>query len=91
MKAVHILLLCMLGAALLASVLCNSSSGPTDCCFDFFRNRIDKNRIASYNRTDPRCAVAGVILKGKRGRRICADPNQPWVINVMDFVDQISF
>ncbi|XP_054914502.1 C-C motif chemokine 3-like [Poeciliopsis prolifica] len=88
MKAVHILLLCMLGAALLATVLCNNGNGPDNCCFDFFKNPMDKKRMSSYYRTDPRCTVAGVILMTLKGREICVDPNESWVKKVMNFVDR---
>ncbi|XP_005800082.1 C-C motif chemokine 4-like [Xiphophorus maculatus] len=91
MKAANILLLCMLGAALLSTVLCNNGSGPDNCCFDFFRFPVNKNLIASYAMTDPRCTKTAVVLTGKKGRNICADPSQPWVKNVMNSLDRKSF
>uniref|UniRef100_A0A3B3TNZ4 C-C motif chemokine n=1 Tax=Poecilia latipinna TaxID=48699 RepID=A0A3B3TNZ4_9TELE len=81
MKAVNILLLCILGAALLSTVLC--SNGPDECCFQFFRNRLNKNLITSYYRTDARCATNGVILITRRARRICVDSKEQWVQNIV--------
>ncbi|XP_016528782.1 C-C motif chemokine 3-like isoform X3 [Poecilia formosa] len=83
MKAVNIFLLCILGAALLSTVLCNCSNGPDECCFQFFRNRLNKNLITSYYRTDARCATNGVILITRRARRICVDSKEEWVQNIV--------
>ncbi|XP_032440163.1 eotaxin-like [Xiphophorus hellerii] len=91
MKAANILLLCMLGAALLSTVLCQHSGGPDDCCFQFYRLPMNKKFVASYSVTDNRCPFRAVILTGKKGRNICADPSQPWVKNVMNFLDRMSF
>uniref|UniRef100_A0A3B5L971 Chemokine interleukin-8-like domain-containing protein n=1 Tax=Xiphophorus couchianus TaxID=32473 RepID=A0A3B5L971_9TELE len=89
MKAANILLLCMLGAALLSTVLCGNM--PVDCCFDLFKYRMDKNLFSSYYKTDPRCSSSGIVLITHRKRNICADPSQPWVKNVMNFLDINSF
>uniref|UniRef100_A0A3P9QDX6 Chemokine interleukin-8-like domain-containing protein n=1 Tax=Poecilia reticulata TaxID=8081 RepID=A0A3P9QDX6_POERE len=86
MKAANILLLCILGAALLSSVLCNSGNTPVDCCFDFFKNTMNKNLFSSYYKTDPRCSLSGIVLITKRGRSICADAKQPWVKTITDFL-----
>ncbi|XP_017165785.1 C-C motif chemokine 3-like [Poecilia reticulata] len=91
MKAVNILLLCILGAALLSTVLCQYASGPKVCCFKFFRNPVNKNLISSYFMTDSRCVHRGVIFITQKARRICADPNQMWVKNLTDFLDIESF
>ncbi|XP_054914501.1 C-C motif chemokine 4 homolog [Poeciliopsis prolifica] len=88
MKAVHILLLCMLGAALLATVLCNNSGIPEDCCFEFFGKPVKKFLISWYYKIDSRCPKSGVVLMTLKGRPICANPNQPWVKNVMNYVDR---
>ncbi|XP_043953978.1 eotaxin-like [Gambusia affinis] len=91
MKTANILLLCMLGATLLSTVLCQHSVGPDECCFKFFRFPVDQNRISSYFMTDSRCSLTAVVLIGKRGRNICVDPSQPWVKNITDYLDRNSF
>uniref|UniRef100_A0A3B5LA39 Chemokine interleukin-8-like domain-containing protein n=1 Tax=Xiphophorus couchianus TaxID=32473 RepID=A0A3B5LA39_9TELE len=45
MKAQHVFLLCVLGAALLSTVLCSNGIGPDDCCFKFYRRQIRKLNI----------------------------------------------
>ncbi|XP_027895154.1 eotaxin-like [Xiphophorus couchianus] len=90
MKAANILLLCMLGAALLSTVLCNSGNMPVDCCFDLFKYRMDKNLFSSYYKTDPRCSSSGIVLTTKKGRSICVDAQQRWVKTIIDFLKKKS-
>uniref|UniRef100_A0A3B5QI13 Chemokine interleukin-8-like domain-containing protein n=1 Tax=Xiphophorus maculatus TaxID=8083 RepID=A0A3B5QI13_XIPMA len=72
----------------LYALLCN---GSYQCCYKFFRLPMNKNIISSYSMTDPRCTKTAVILITHRKRNICADPSQPWVKNVMNFLDRKSF
>ncbi|KAM6909496.1 C-C motif chemokine 36.1 [Xenentodon cancila] len=91
MRTTQILLLCILGAALLSTVLCNNGIGPDDCCFKFYPRRINKILIASYYMTDYRCQKTGAIFVTKKtGRHICVDPNLSWVENIMKTVDENS-
>ncbi|XP_076580908.1 C-C motif chemokine 36.1 [Chaetodon auriga] len=91
MRTSHILLLCILGAALLSSVICSNSVGPDDCCFKLYPRRMNKNLIKSYYLTDDRCPKTAVILVTLKSRHICADPNLSWVDNIMKSVDDKSF
>ncbi|CAK6965276.1 C-C motif chemokine 36.1 [Scomber scombrus] len=88
MRTSHILLLCILGAALLSSVFCQNANGPNECCFKFYPRRVNKTLIKSYNMTDNRCPRTGVILMTKKGRYICADPNLSWVEKIMKTLDE---
>ncbi|XP_005800083.1 C-C motif chemokine 3-like [Xiphophorus maculatus] len=90
MKAANILLLCMLGAALLSTVLCNSASGPDNCCFEFYRNRLSKKKISSYYRTDSRCSTSAFVLITFRARHICVDSNEEWVKNIVKNLEMQS-
>ncbi|XP_035004889.2 C-C motif chemokine 3-like [Hippoglossus stenolepis] len=93
MRALHVLLLCVLGAALLSSVLCNIFSdelGPNDCCFGFYRGELAKARISSYQDTDSRCPRKAVLFMTKRSHRICADPKLQWVQSIMQQLDEES-
>ncbi|XP_041840427.1 eotaxin-like [Melanotaenia boesemani] len=88
MRTAHILLLCILGAALLAAVNC-------DCkiILDYFYpRRLNKNLIKSYRITDHRCPKSGVsFVTKKSSRHLCVDPRLSWVENIMRFVDESSF
>ncbi|XP_015248725.1 PREDICTED: C-C motif chemokine 4-like [Cyprinodon variegatus] len=92
MKAVNIFLLCFLGAALLSAVLCDNTTGPDGCCFQFYPRRIMKDFIGSYYYTDHRCPKAAVVLVTKKnGRNICVDPNMVWVDRIMRHLDETDF
>ncbi|XP_047439613.1 C-C motif chemokine 4-like [Mugil cephalus] len=87
MRTIHILLLCILGAALLSPVLCNNGFGPDKCCFDYYTRRIRKDSITSYVKAHSHCPKAATILVTKRSRYICVDPNEPWVLDIMKYLD----
>ncbi|XP_026147854.1 eotaxin-like [Mastacembelus armatus] len=91
MKTGHILLLCILGAAMLSTVICNNSIGPEDCCFEFYPRRIKKELLVSYEMTDHRCARRAALFVTKKSRRICMDPSLSWVQNIMKAMDEKSF
>ncbi|XP_038586773.1 C-C motif chemokine 36.1 [Micropterus salmoides] len=88
MRTSHILLLCILGAALLDSVICNNGTGPDDCCFKFYPRRLNKNLITSYYMTDYRCPKTGTILVTQKSHHICVDPNLSWVKGIIKMVDE---
>ncbi|XP_042257456.1 C-C motif chemokine 36.1 [Thunnus maccoyii] len=90
MRTSHMLLFCILGAALLSSVICNSANGPDDCCFKFYPRRVNKNLIQSYYMTDYRCSRTGVILVTRKSRHICVDPNLSWVEKIMKSLDEAN-
>ncbi|XP_041840837.1 C-C motif chemokine 4-like isoform X2 [Melanotaenia boesemani] len=92
MRTAHILLLCILGAALLAAINCHTGSGPDNCCFQFYPRRLNKTLIKSYYLTHYSCFKPGVIFVTKKsGCHICVDPTLSWVENIMKFVDESSF
>ncbi|XP_041635738.1 C-C motif chemokine 36.1 [Cheilinus undulatus] len=88
MRSAHILLLCMLGAALLSSVLSSNAITPDNCCFQFYPKRLDKKLVREYSVTDERCPKRGIILVLKKGRRVCVDLSAPWVEGIMRHVDE---
>uniref|UniRef100_A0A3Q2E6F9 Chemokine interleukin-8-like domain-containing protein n=1 Tax=Cyprinodon variegatus TaxID=28743 RepID=A0A3Q2E6F9_CYPVA len=91
MKAVNIFLLCFLGAALLSAVLCDNTTGPDGCCFQFYPWRIMKSFIGSYYYTDHRCPKAAVFGHNKESENICLDPNLVWVERIMRHLDEKGF
>ncbi|XP_047439601.1 C-C motif chemokine 4-like [Mugil cephalus] len=90
MRTIHILLLCILGAALFSPVLCNNAFGPTNCCFNYHTRRIQKSLITSYYRADERCAMPATILVTQKSRYICVNPTDPWVVKIMNELDNKS-
>ncbi|XP_028285360.1 C-C motif chemokine 5-like [Parambassis ranga] len=90
MRSAHILLLCILGAALLSTVFCNQI-GPDKCCFTYYPTRIPPKHISSYYMTDDRCMRAAAVFVTTRSRHVCVDPSQGWVKDVMRILDESSF
>ncbi|XP_012716845.1 C-C motif chemokine 36.1 [Fundulus heteroclitus] len=89
MKATSVFLLCILGAALLSTVLCQNGIGPDNCCFKFYPRRVKRDLIRSYNFTDHRCPKAGAIfVTVKNNQNICVDPSLAWVENTMKYLDE---
>uniref|UniRef100_A0A3B5L4W2 Chemokine interleukin-8-like domain-containing protein n=1 Tax=Xiphophorus couchianus TaxID=32473 RepID=A0A3B5L4W2_9TELE len=64
------------------------ASGPDDCCFQFFRNPVNKNLISSYFRTDSRCPISAVVLITQRARRICVDSQEKWVEKIVKHLEK---
>ncbi|XP_072232318.1 eotaxin-like [Leuresthes tenuis] len=62
MKTTYILLLCILGAALFSTAVCNNANEPDNCCFEFYPRKIRKNLINSYYMTDNRCPKTAAML-----------------------------
>ncbi|XP_071460154.1 C-C motif chemokine 3-like 1 [Marmota flaviventris] len=52
---------------------------PTACCFSYVARQIQRKFIADYFETSSQCSQPGVIFLTKRGRQVCADPNENWV------------
>ncbi|XP_008303856.1 C-C motif chemokine 3-like isoform X3 [Stegastes partitus] len=91
MRTTYILLLCVLGAAMLSTVICQNSLGPDKCCFKHYPRKLKKTHINSYYMTDHRCAKPGVIFTTKKSVPICVDPSLRWVGGIMKYVDERSF
>ncbi|XP_014834896.1 PREDICTED: C-C motif chemokine 3-like [Poecilia mexicana] len=85
----HVALMVVLWISLVLTP-CHSadSSGPDECCFEFFRNRLNKRLITSYYRTDARCRTNGIILITRRARRICVDSKDQWVQNIIKSLER---
>ncbi|XP_069577954.1 C-C motif chemokine 36.1 isoform X1 [Brachyistius frenatus] len=101
MKTPHVLLLCVLAAALMAAVFCNSKTtsdrsagaiGPDNCCFKFYPRKLSKKLIGSYYITDHRCPRAAAILVTKNhSRHICVDMSLSWVENILKRLEESNF
>ncbi|KAM3851532.1 C-C motif chemokine 5-like [Vipera latastei] len=52
---------------------------PRLCCFDFVTKPIPRKNLKSYEHSNARCSMPAVIFTTHMKRRICADPQAPWV------------
>ncbi|XP_003469639.1 C-C motif chemokine 3-like [Cavia porcellus] len=85
--------------AVLAAVLCTmtlchqvfsapiGANTPTACCFTYASKKIPRAYVADYYETSSQCSQPGVIFITKRGREVCADPNETWV---QDYINDLE-
>ncbi|NXL94106.1 CCL3 protein, partial [Alectura lathami] len=71
-------------AALLLLALCFSAMAhldavPTSCCFTYQQRRVPRGLITSAYTTSSSCTQPGVILVTKKGKQLCANPQENWV------------
>uniref|UniRef100_A0A3Q0S9Q6 C-C motif chemokine n=1 Tax=Amphilophus citrinellus TaxID=61819 RepID=A0A3Q0S9Q6_AMPCI len=64
-------------------VMFSDTFGPDKCCFQFIKERLPKTKVLSFEYTDKRCAMEGVLLRMLKGKQICADPTMQWVKRIM--------
>nr|NP_001187126.1 CC chemokine SCYA104 variant 2 precursor [Ictalurus punctatus]AAT52150.1 CC chemokine SCYA104 variant 2 [Ictalurus punctatus] len=82
------LLLVLLGLSCLQSfTMALSASGASLCCFEFHKIPEKKPfpaaNVVSYEETRSDCTIPGVIFTTKKGYRICADPEDDWVKQII--------
>ncbi|XP_039873421.1 C-C motif chemokine 3-like [Simochromis diagramma] len=84
MKNPVILMACIV---LLSSLVTSDSTfGPEKCCFQFLHKRFPANRVTSFEYTDKRCAMEGVLLKTVGDKQLCADPTMQWVKKIIESI-----
>ncbi|NXN67161.1 CCL3 protein, partial [Himantopus himantopus] len=71
-------------ATLLLMAICSPAEAhldtiPTTCCFAYQHRPVPRRLITSAYTSSSRCTQPAVILVTKKGREICADPQEPWV------------
>ncbi|KAM5308942.1 C-C motif chemokine 3-like [Glossophaga mutica] len=82
MKVSGAVLAVLLCTAALCSQVFSAPFGadtPTACCFSFASKPIPRKFIDKYFETSSQCSNPGVIFLTKRGREVCAHPNEAWV------------
>ncbi|XP_071621118.1 C-C motif chemokine 4 homolog [Heliangelus exortis] len=71
--------------ALLATCCCHNlaaplgSDPPTSCCFTYTSRQLPRSFVVEYYETNSQCPQAAVVFVTRRGRQVCADPEQSWV------------
>ncbi|OXB57634.1 hypothetical protein ASZ78_007029 [Callipepla squamata] len=79
MKGSTAILAALLLLALCSSTVAHLDSLPTKCCFSYIQRPVPQNVIASAFTTSSTCRLPAVILVTKKGKEICANPEEPWV------------
>ncbi|XP_045916558.1 C-C motif chemokine 4-like [Micropterus dolomieu] len=86
MKNPIILVTCVLLSSSLAvpEILCKQGTlGPDDCCLRFFSTRLPKNSVVSYKYTEKGCLHKAVLFTMRNGAKICVNPSEKWVKNII--------
>ncbi|NXC81343.1 CCL5 protein, partial [Cercotrichas coryphoeus] len=52
---------------------------PSSCCFSYQKQPIPRRRVSSVFVTSSSCTHPGAIVITKKGKEVCADPQAPWV------------
>ncbi|NWS22276.1 CCL4 protein, partial [Pachyramphus minor] len=76
----------MVALAILIAAFCYQSSAapigsdpPTSCCFSYFSRQLPRSFVEDYYETNSQCPQPGVVFITKKGRQVCANPEQEWV------------
>ncbi|XP_018608919.1 C-C motif chemokine 2-like [Scleropages formosus] len=73
---------------LLLSVALLCTNAAAACCSRYVENEISIARINGYSiqTNRGRCHINAVIFHTIKGKDLCADPAQPWVMNRIKFL-----
>ncbi|XP_010720048.1 C-C motif chemokine 3 [Meleagris gallopavo] len=84
MKGPAAILTALLLLALCSSAVAHLDELPTTCCFSYVQRPIPRNIIKSAYITSSKCRLPAVILVTKKGKEICANPEESWVQNHLE-------
>ncbi|XP_060771987.1 C-C motif chemokine 4-like [Neoarius graeffei] len=62
--------------------------GPNQCCFSYQQSPIPANIITAYKVTHMRCKNPAVIFTLNNGKKACANPEDEWVKNNMEQINE---
>ncbi|KAM9351940.1 monocyte chemotactic protein 1B-like [Symphorus nematophorus] len=65
-------------------------AGPKKCCSGFIAKPVHKERVVGYFRTSQRCTNPAVRFVTRAGRELCARPSDPWVKELISYLDAKS-
>nr|AAU50525.1 small inducible cytokine A4 [Fundulus heteroclitus] len=55
---------------------------PMMCCYNYLHHRIPFKGIEGFSvLNSTQCRISGIVFHTKRGRQICANPADEWVMN----------
>ncbi|XP_074889421.1 C-C motif chemokine 4 homolog [Buteo buteo] len=59
------------------------SDPPTSCCFSYTSRQLPRSFVVEYYETNSQCPQPAVVFITKKGRQVCANPEQDWVQEYM--------
>uniref|UniRef100_A0A8C6VBA9 C-C motif chemokine n=1 Tax=Naja naja TaxID=35670 RepID=A0A8C6VBA9_NAJNA len=64
-------------------------SAPTICCLMYVKKPLPQRILKSFERTHSLCDKPGIIFITRRKWQLCADPNEQWVQDRIQYLSQI--
>ncbi|NWW00423.1 CCL4 protein, partial [Machaerirhynchus nigripectus] len=61
---------------------------PSNCCFKYTQHRLPWNLVQSHYITGSSCPLRAVVFVTKKGRHVCADPENQWVQAYLKILEQ---
>ncbi|KFP87498.1 C-C motif chemokine 4, partial [Acanthisitta chloris] len=49
------------------------------CCFTYILRQLPRNFVVDYYETNSQCSKPAVVFVTRKGKEVCADPEQKWV------------
>ncbi|NXI04355.1 CCL4 protein, partial [Pachycephala philippinensis] len=78
-------------AVLFVAVFCyQATSSPISvnlygpCCFEYITRPLPLSRVVKYEHTGSNCFLPAVIFTTIKDKRVCANPNDKWVQDIMN-------
>uniref|UniRef100_A0A8C3LB55 Chemokine interleukin-8-like domain-containing protein n=1 Tax=Chrysolophus pictus TaxID=9089 RepID=A0A8C3LB55_CHRPC len=79
MKGPAAILSALLLLALCSSAVAHLDGLTTTCCISYVQRPIPRNVIPSAYITSSTCRLPAVVLVTKKGKEVCANPEESWV------------
>ncbi|NXG46665.1 CC4L protein, partial [Psilopogon haemacephalus] len=58
------------------------------CCFSYAHHKLPRKLIKRYYSTNNTCTLPAIVFITKRGRQVCANPNDAWVQSYLKSLKQ---
>ncbi|NXF58059.1 CCL4 protein, partial [Ciccaba nigrolineata] len=59
------------------------SDPPTSCCFTYTSRQLPRSFVVEYYETNSQCSQPAVVFITRKGREVCANPDEDWVKQYM--------
>ncbi|NWV20325.1 CCL4 protein, partial [Origma solitaria] len=82
-----------LALLLIAASFSQTFSGPAGpdfpiCCFTYTQHKLPWKLIRRHYVTSTNCPQLAIVFVTKKGRQVCANPNDTWVRSYLQILEQ---
>ncbi|XP_025966666.2 C-C motif chemokine 4-like [Dromaius novaehollandiae] len=80
-------------ALLITAFYSQTSSAPDgpdlpNCCFSYTSRKLPRRLILRYYSTSSNCSLPAIVFITKKGRQVCANPSDTWVLSYLQNLKQ---